>query len=214
MIKKLNKTSNVEFKNKNSFNEEDNQYEFSGVKSETNKQSLRSPNKNGAQSNLKDKKDKNTQNNMGQINLEEYEITNDELPSDIMSEAYDALAPTLHKKEKSNNESTKYKLKNNSSTKDPKYVPYKKGENSISPHIHADVYKKNKKMDEMLEEYEQELSNDDIMELESHNEEDTPVIAETEDHDGDDDSNEPNSGSISFLSSLTLIILGLIYIMN
>ncbi|SCN24288.1 rhoptry-associated membrane antigen, putative [Plasmodium berghei] len=215
MINKLNKTGNTEFENKNSFNEEpQNKYEFSDVKSDKNKQSLRSQNKNAEQSNLKDIKAKNTQNNMGQIDLEEYEITNDEIPSDNMSDAYDAFAPTLHKKEKSNNESTKYKLKNNNSTKDPKYVPYKKGENIISPHIHTDIYKKNKKTDEMLEEYEQELSNDDMMELESHNEEDTPVIAETENIDGNDDSKESNSSSISFLSSLTIIILGLLYIMN
>lgn len=154
MINKLNKTGNTEFENKNSFNEEpQNKYEFSDVKSDKNKQSLRSQNKNAEQSNLKDIKAKNTQNNMGQIDLEEYEITNDEIPSDNMSDAYDAFAPTLHKKEKSNNESTKYKLKNNNSTKDPKYVPYKKGENIISPHIHTDIYKKNKKTDEMLEEY-------------------------------------------------------------
>ncbi|CAD2093055.1 rhoptry-associated membrane antigen, putative [Plasmodium vinckei brucechwatti] len=194
MIKKLNKTGSTEFKN--------------------NKQSLRSQNKNSTKSNLEDIKAKNAKNNMDQINLEEYGISNDELSFNIMPDAFDALAPKLHKNEKLGNESTKYKLKSSASAKNPKHVPYKRGENPIYPHIHADAYKKNKKLDEILEEYEQELSSDDMMELENHNEENTPVIADTDDADNDDDSNEPNSSSISFLSSLTLIILGLLYIMN
>ncbi|CAD2106094.1 rhoptry-associated membrane antigen, putative [Plasmodium vinckei] len=194
MIKKLNKTESTEFKN--------------------TKQSLRSQNKNSTKSNLEDIKAKNTKHNMDQINLEEYGISNDELSFNMMPDAFDALAPKLHKNEKFGNESTKYKLKSNISAKNPKHVPYKRGENPIFPHIHADAYKKNKKLDEILAEYEQELSSDDMMELENHNEEDTPVIAETDDIDNDDDSNEPNSSSISFLSSLTLIILGLLYIMN
>ncbi|CAD2105971.1 rhoptry-associated membrane antigen, putative [Plasmodium vinckei petteri] len=194
MIKKLNKTESTEFKN--------------------TKQSLRSQNKNSTKSNLEDIKAKNTKHNMDQINLEEYGISNDELSFNMMPDAFDALAPKLHKNEKFGNGSTKYKLKSNISAKNPKHVPYKRGENPIFPHIHADAYKKNKKLDEILAEYEHELSSDDMMELENHNEEDTPVIAETDDIDNDDDSNEPNSSSISFLSSLTLIILGLLYIIN
>ncbi|SCN59357.1 rhoptry-associated membrane antigen, putative [Plasmodium chabaudi adami] len=191
MIKKLNKTGNTESKN--------------------NKQSLRTQNKNATKSNLEDIKAKN---GMDQMNLEDYEIPNEGLSFDMMPDAFDALALKPHKNEKLDNESTKYKLKNNNPAKNPKHIPYKRGENQISPHIHAEAYKKNKKLDEILKEYEQELSSDDMMELEGHNEEDTPVIAETDDIDNDDDSNEPNSSSISFLSSLTLIILGLLYIMN
>ncbi|CAD2093054.1 rhoptry-associated membrane antigen, putative [Plasmodium vinckei lentum] len=191
MIKKLNKNGSTEFKN--------------------NKQSLRSQNKNSTKSNSEDIKAKNV---MDQINLEEYGISNDELSFNMMPDAFDALAPKLHKNEKLGNESTKYKLKSNVSAKNSKHVPYKRGENQIFPHIHADAYKKNKKLDEILEEYEHELSSDDMMELESHNDDDTPVIAETDDIDNDDDPNEPNSSSISFLSSLTLIVLGLLYIMN
>ncbi|KEG02915.1 rhoptry-associated membrane antigen, putative [Plasmodium vinckei vinckei] len=193
MIKKLNKTGSTEFKNN---------------------QSLRSHNKNSTKSNIEDIKAKNTKNNMDQTNLEEHGFLNDEFASDMMPSVFDAVAPKFHKKEKLGNESTKNNLKSNTSAKNLKHVPYKRGENQIFPHIHTDAYKKNKKLDEILEEYEKELSGDDMMELESHNEEDTPIIGETDDPDNDDDPNEPNSSSISFLSSLTLIILGLLYIMN
>ncbi|SBT75139.1 rhoptry-associated membrane antigen, putative [Plasmodium ovale] len=173
--------------------------------------------------------------NMKELENKENDITNEELfndeaSSEVIADSFEEGANLDEVENKNMGEDLEEKLtdqginentllNDNNTIYNAKFIPHKKREHFISPHTHHETATKKKKNNkhnsENMEAYDQEVTAEELIELEGHDDAGNPVILETEEVDvGKDSNGSKSSSSVSLLSSLVFLLFGFLYLMN